>query len=72
MLLRRWTVVDATLIAAPPSTKNADGARDPDMSQTKKGNQCNPLGSLPSDQPRRLAPSYPRSRSFSDLCRVFF
>lgn len=39
LLLRRGTVVDATLIAAPPSTKNADGARDPDMSQTKKGNQ---------------------------------
>lgn len=39
LLLRRGTVVDATLIAAPPSTKNADGTRDPDMSQTKKGNQ---------------------------------
>jgi IS5 family transposase len=33
------TVVDATIIAAPPSTKNKDRKRDPDMSQTKKGNQ---------------------------------
>lgn len=39
LLLRRGTVVDATLIAAPPSTKNTDGVRDPEMSQTKKGNQ---------------------------------
>jgi IS5 family transposase len=33
------TIVDATLIAAPPSTKNRDKARDPEMHQTKKGNQ---------------------------------
>ena len=33
------TIVDATIIAAPPSTKNADGSRDPDMHQVKKGNQ---------------------------------
>ncbi|AAW73401.1 putative transposase [Xanthomonas oryzae pv. oryzae KACC 10331] len=33
------TIVDATLIAAPSSTKNADRARDPEMHQTKKGNQ---------------------------------
>lgn len=39
LLLKRGTVVDATLIAAAPSTKNADRQRDPDMSQTKKGNQ---------------------------------
>jgi IS5 family transposase len=32
-------VVDATLIAAPSSTKNAEGERDPEMHQTKKGNQ---------------------------------
>jgi len=31
--------VDATLIAAPSSTKNATGERDPEMKQTKKGNQ---------------------------------
>jgi transposase, IS5 family len=33
------TIVDATIINAPSSTKNADQARDPDMHQTKKGNQ---------------------------------
>ena len=37
--LRSGTIVDATLIAAPSSTKNADHARDPGMHQTKKGNQ---------------------------------
>jgi len=35
----RGTIVDATLISAPPSTKNKDQKRDPDMHQTKKGNQ---------------------------------
>ena len=33
------TIVDATIIAAPPSTKNKSKARDPEMHQTKKGNQ---------------------------------
>jgi IS5 family transposase len=33
------TIVDATIIGAPSSTKNADKARDPDMHQTRKGNQ---------------------------------
>src|SRR5881398_4052460 len=33
------TIVDATIINAPSSTKNADKARDPEMHQTKKGNQ---------------------------------
>ena len=33
------TIVDATLIAAPPSVKNRDKTRDPEMHQTKKGNQ---------------------------------
>ncbi len=37
--LRSGTIADATLIAAPSSTKNADRARDPEMHQTKKGNQ---------------------------------
>jgi hypothetical protein len=32
------TIVDATLIAAPPSTKNKDDKRDPEMHQSKKGN----------------------------------
>jgi IS5 family transposase len=37
--LRQGTIVDATLINAPSSTKNKDGKRDPEMHQTKKGNQ---------------------------------
>jgi IS5 family transposase len=37
--LREGTVVDATLIAAPSSTKNRRGERDPEMHQAKKGNQ---------------------------------
>ena len=39
VMLKSGTVVDATLIAAPSSTKNQDGQRDPEMHQTKKGNQ---------------------------------
>jgi len=38
LMLRTGTAVDATLISAPSSTKNADGERDPEMKQTKKGN----------------------------------
>ena len=37
--LRQGTIVDATLINAPSSTKNKDGKRDPEMHQAKKGNQ---------------------------------
>jgi len=37
--LRSGTIVDATIISAPSSTKNADGERDPEMHQAKKGNQ---------------------------------
>ncbi len=39
LLLREGTAVDATLIAAPSSTKNKDGQRDPEMCQSKKGQQ---------------------------------
>ncbi|NMG68171.1 IS5 family transposase [Azoarcus indigens] len=39
LTMREGTIVDATLIAAPPSTKNRAKARDPQMHQTKKGNQ---------------------------------
>ena len=39
LLMRAGTIVDATIIAAPSSTKNADNMRDPEMHQTKKGNQ---------------------------------
>ena len=38
LLMTQGTLVDATLIAAPSSTKNRDHARDPEMHQTKKGN----------------------------------
>ena len=37
--LREGTIVDATIIEAPYSTKNRAGERDPEMHQTKKGNQ---------------------------------
>lgn len=39
LLLKTGTVVDATLIAAPTSTKNKDKARDPEMHSSQKGNQ---------------------------------
>jgi len=39
LLLRQGTMVDATIIHAPSSTKNGSGARDPEMHQTRKGNQ---------------------------------
>ena len=39
LMLKRGTIVDATIIAAPSSTKNAEGERDPEMHQTKKGEQ---------------------------------
>lgn len=38
LLLKQGTIVDATIISAPSSTKNQSGARDPEMRQTKKGN----------------------------------
>ncbi len=37
--LSKVTILDATIIAAPSSTKNAQGERDPEMRQTKKGNE---------------------------------
>jgi IS5 family transposase len=39
MTLKTGTIVDATIIAAPSSTKNADKQRDPEMHQTRKGQQ---------------------------------
>jgi transposase, IS5 family len=39
LILKQGSIVDATIIAAPSSTKNATGTRDPEMHQTKKGNQ---------------------------------
>ena len=37
-MMREGTIVDATLIAAPPSTKYMDGRRDLEMHQSRKGN----------------------------------
>ena len=39
LMMREGTLVDATLLAAPPSTKNQEKKRDPEMHQTRKGNQ---------------------------------
>ena len=39
LLLKTGTAIDATLISAPSSTKNSSGERDPEMKQSKKGNQ---------------------------------
>lgn len=39
LMMHGGTIVDATIIAAPSSTKNKEGKRDPEMHQTKKGNQ---------------------------------
>jgi transposase, IS5 family len=39
LLLKSGTIVDATIIAAPSSTKNASNKRDPEMKQTRKANQ---------------------------------
>lgn len=38
-IMKGGTIVDAAIISAPSSTKNADKARDPEMCQTKKGNE---------------------------------
>lgn len=39
LMMHGGTIVDATIIAAPSSLKNKEGKRDPEMHQTKKGNQ---------------------------------
>lgn len=39
LMLREGTIVDATIISAPTSTKNRERRRDPEMHQTKKGNE---------------------------------
>jgi IS5 family transposase len=38
LILKKGTIIDSTIIAAPPSTKNRENQRDPDAHQTKKGN----------------------------------
>src|SRR5699024_957727 len=44
--VHRGTIVDATIISAPSSTKNREGKRDPEMRQTRKGNQWELLSNL--------------------------
>lgn len=44
LTMKRGSVVDATLIAAPSSTKNQEKERDPEMTQTKKGNHNDTSG----------------------------
>lgn len=39
LIMQKWTLVDATIIHAPSSTKNQEKKRDPEMTSTKKGNQ---------------------------------
>jgi IS5 family transposase len=39
LMLREGTIVDATILSAPSSTKNEQGERDPEMHQTRKGNE---------------------------------
>ena len=39
LFVSKGTIVDATLVDAPTSTRNKDGQRDPDVHQTRKGNQ---------------------------------
>ena len=39
LILKEGTIIDASIIAAPTSTKNKEGERDPEMHQTKKGNE---------------------------------
>ena len=39
LMLRQGTIVDATIVSAPSSTKNSTGERDPQVHQTRKGNQ---------------------------------
>ncbi len=39
LMMKEGTLIDATIIEAPPSTKNAGKSRDPKMHQAKKGNQ---------------------------------
>src|SRR5437868_11244509 len=43
MMMRTGTVVDATLISAPSSTKNSEGERDPEMKQSRKAANVNDL-----------------------------
>lgn len=60
LMMRKGTVVDATLIAAPPSTKNRAKARDPEMHQTKKWSRRN---ALPAKRLGRLLEQFERAKA---------
>jgi len=68
--LRQGTIVDATLIHAPSSTKNQDGKRDPEMHQTKKGNQYY-FGMKAHIGACRVRPGAQRGRDGSERCRRY-
>ena len=52
-MMRGGTIVDATLISAPSSTKNAEKKRDPEMHSVKKGNQWRPPPPMSTTSPSR-------------------
>ena len=56
------TIVDATIIEAPSSTKNSSGERDPEMHQTKKGNEWH-FGMKAHTEAHRLAVTFALSNS---------
>ncbi|MFP8661639.1 hypothetical protein ACLH1A_27270, partial [Enterobacter kobei] len=58
------TLVDATIIEAPSSTKNKEQQRDPEMHQTKKGNQWGTVAKLAMRQPFVLF----KGLTFQKLC----
>jgi IS5 family transposase len=79
LLMRQGTIVDAVLaqagiIAAPPSTKNKEQARDPEMHQTKKGNQWHfGMGTCPTIRPSNCYRHHaPRAIALaSSICSAF-
>lgn len=64
LLLRSGTIVDATIIAAPSSTKNATESRDPEMKQTKKGKEL----ALRNEVPRGDGPTRGGAQPHGDAC----
>lgn len=66
-MMKGGTIIDATLISAPSSTKNASGSRDPEMKQTKKGERM-ALRDEVSHRRRRGDRIYPQHRSNGGKC----
>src|ERR1700740_237088 len=72
LLLRSGTIVDATIIAAPSSTKNASASRDPEMKQTRKGRNWH-LGMtlhIGADQRGSGHPVRPPAPSLADITQL--